>query len=225
MYDHIIIFFIIMAHFADKCKIRFLGGESDKLSNNTNFTTTIILVKENPIYHGIILHYTYITSILVDIVIEYVHELLLIETEAKIKNNDLYVTLTLKDNFSITLRIWSKSANIYWEHTNQSILKLGYKYSNTSVVPSDNPVIINVFINYYMKYYYGYDKYINNISSITDLCSTEQLNSYMTNDIFYQFINKSANSYYKVITTHNHEKVTHMILIIKLFIDLLTQKN
>ncbi len=210
----------------DKHKIYFLD---DKLSTkHDNLPTTVTLVKEDPRYYNIILQYTHITSVLIDIIVGYTHELLLIETK-NISNDS--IVITLQDNFSVTIETSIGCAMIMFNDIISKILSQTYKIVDEKDTrlyeyARHTNKYINIFINYYMKHHYGYDKYITHTSSIIHLLDIEQSNSFMDNNIFNQYVYESqARCYHKIVTVYDHEKVTHMIMIIKLFIDLLTKKN
>ncbi len=219
-------------------KLYFNKGEKDRIKSYIN-VSDIELIKKDYRYKNIILLNTNIIPVLVDLIIEYTHEIILIDIERA----DPFIIVTLKNYFSVIIRRLTNT-NKYDVGINKGITKkILSSYTKQSKI-IDNAIFaiqdkiselqfdgmnyINVFINSYMKKYYGYDKYIDQISCFDDLNEIEQKYCYLRHGQYdvthYQLINSDSESYYSGIhIVHDHKKLKLMIIIVKLFIDLLDE--
>lgn len=197
------------------------------IKKQANESPTIIEIINNNFEHkNVILQQTTITSVLVDVIIEYCSDILPIQVRTEESDQ---VTITFDNIFEITICPTPRYIILINNSLQQS---MSCRFS--SPIPDINTVIniknslayvgltnINIFINHYMKKYHNYDKYIKNIESLD-----EEENKYcgINNNIFFQRIEHSGSSNrFKIITVLDSKHVLLMINIIKLFIDLLEQ--
>src|SRR5579872_2691337 len=158
-------------------KIYFNTGEKDKFKRQFNKchkygTFDIELIKKHYKYKDILLKYTYISQVLIDIIFEYSHEIILINCNY---DGNTFI-ISLNDVFSIDIISSFDLYDIYIWSINNSLFE--YKevqiFKSHLITPKEivNQTIydesrrcydIDFFINEYMKRYYNkHDSYIKN---------------------------------------------------------------